>query len=217
MHDKKAGLVVPAYNEAKTIGNVLTVARESGVFEKIVCIDDGSSDGTSQIAATVRDITVISQKNSGKALAMMRGLTEIESPVICFLDGDLLNLTAEHIRSLVEPVASGAVLATIGIFKSGRGPTDFAQRVAPMISGQRCLRKDLLDDFRVWQTVRFGIEHALNDHLKSKGITMREIALPGVSHLMKEEKRGVIQGFIQRAKMYLEILRYNISKHTRTK
>lgn len=211
--DNQVCLIVPAYNEAKSIALVLQVAVSSGMFEKIICVDDGSDDSTSEMASRIESVCVIKQKNAGKALAMRRGLAEAnDTAIICFLDADLIELTTDHIKNLVEPVVKGASQATIGIFSGGRGATDFAQRVAPLISGQRCLLRSLLDDFDDWH-VRFGIEHALNDHLKKKGIHMLRINLPGASHLMKEEKRGFIKGFSQRIRMYYDILMYNILKN----
>jgi len=209
----KADLIVPAYNEERTVADVLSVARECGVFEAVVCIDDGSRDATAERAAAVAGVRVVTQTNAGKARAIERGLRECQSDIVCFLDADLVRLTTEHIKALVEPVLSGSEKATIGIFKGGRGATDFAQRIAPLISGQRCLERRLLDDFDRWDT-KFGIEHALNDHLSKKGIAMKRIPLPGASHVMKEEKRGFIAGFAQRLRMYWDILRYNLTSRS---
>ena len=208
-------LIIPAFNEEKSIESVLRTAVDSCVFSKIVCVDDGSIDKTFVRASTVESVIVVSQVNAGKALAMKRGLRESgNSKIICFLDADLINFTVEHVRSLVEPVINGSTQATIGIFSGGRGATDFAQRVAPLISGQRCLISSILDDFDIWN-VRFGIEHALNDHLKEKGIQMLRVELPGASHIMKEEKRGYISGFSQRLRMYYEIIKYNLTKRVK--
>ncbi|MEP0814378.1 MAG: glycosyltransferase [bacterium] len=209
---RTACLIVPAFNEAGTVASVLKVASESGIFSTIVCVDDGSRDDTADAARTIAGVTVISQKNAGKAMALKAGLDATSEPVVTFLDADLLNLKHEHIRALVEPVTSGTAKATIGIFKGGRGPTDFAQKIAPMISGQRALLRSLMADFEGWQSAGFGIEHALNDHLKSKGVKMLEVAFEGASHLMKEEKHGLLSGFVRRLKMYAEIARYNLRK-----
>ncbi len=210
--DKSVCLIVPAYNEARTVSKVLSTAVESGMFAKVICVDDGSIDNTYEAASNVKSVVVIKQTNSGKAIALRRGLKEAgDLEILCFLDADLTNLTIEHIKALVTPVMDNDAQATIGIFSGGRGATDFAQRVAPMISGQRCLLKSLLCDFNKWD-VRFGIEHALNDHLKSKGVNMLRVELVGASHIMKEEKRGFISGFIQRMRMYYEIFKYNFTK-----
>jgi glycosyltransferase involved in cell wall biosynthesis len=208
---QRACLIVPAFNEERTVARVLEVAHESGLFKRLICIDDGSRDGTAENAAAVPDVIVITQPNAGKARAMERGLRECDCEIVCFLDADLINLSTAHISALVEPVVNGNERATIGIFAGGRGATDLAQRIAPMISGQRCLERELLDDFDGWH-VRFGIEHALNDHLKKKGVVMKRIPFPGASHVMKEGKRGVFAGFAQRLRMYYDIVRYNVAK-----
>lgn len=210
-----ATLIVPAFNEARTVAGVLAAATAACVFESVVCVDDGSTDATAAKAGAVSSVTVIRQPNKGKALALKTGLAYVSTPVVAFLDADLTGFTSEHIRALVLPVLEGRAAATIGIFKSGRGATDFAQRVAPMISGQRCMFIALLADFAYWEDAGFGIEHALNDHLKRKGVSMLEVPLSGASHLMKEEKHGLLPGFARRLKMYWEIARYNLTKSRR--
>ena len=209
---KSAALIVPAYNEARTVAQVLDAAMRSRICDEVVCVDDGSSDGTANAAANVDGAKIVSQKNCGKAIALKTGLSETKSEVVAFLDADLIGLTPEHIVLLVSPVVTGKARASVGIFKGGRGPTDLAQKIAPMISGQRCLERELLIGFDRWDKTGFGIEHALNDHLKAQGVKMLEIELCGASHLMKEEKRGFLRGFAQRIRMYADIIRYNATK-----
>ncbi len=209
---RAAALIVPAYNEARTVAAVLSAAKDADVFREIICVDDGSTDGTGEEASSVSGVKVIRQKNSGKSVALETGFKAASAEIIAFLDADLTGITAEHIRKLVRPVTDGAAAATIGIFKGGRAATDFAQKFAPMISGQRCLKKELLEGFDLWHTAGFGIEHAINDHLRRIGVAMVEIELFGASHRMKEEKRGIIRGSYQRLKMYAEIVKYNITK-----
>lgn len=213
MDESSVSLIVPAFNEERTVADVLGTAHESGVFSEIICVDDGSTDDTSLAAKSVSGVRVIRQNNMGKALALKAGLSDVTTPVVCFLDADLLNLTVEHILALITPVISGNAEATIGVFKGGRGATDFAQKIAPMISGQRCLETRLLKDFDAWERVGFGIEHALNDHLRKQGVKMLKVPLRGASHLMKEEKHGVFRGFLRRLAMYLDIIKYNLGKH----
>lgn len=207
-----AALIVPAYNEARTVKSVLAIAQQAEMFREIICVDDGSSDGTAIAAGEVDGVVVVSQKNSGKALALFAGFSITNCPVVTFLDADLTGLTPKHIRNLVEPVIQEKADATIGIFKAGRGVTDLAQKIAPMISGQRCLKRSLLQDFDLWDKTGFGIEHALNDHLRKKGVEQLEVEFVGASHLMKEEKRGFFKGFLQRMKMYADIVKYNFVK-----
>lgn len=198
-------LIIPAYNEGERIADVIRTAAESNLFFRIVAVDDGSSDHTAQVARDAGVEVIVHQQNRGKAQAMLSGLKATAEPVVAFLDADLLKLKQEHIAALVNPVAEGMAKATLGVFRSGRRATTLAQKLAPMLSGQRCLRRDLLEDFNYWDT-RFGIETELNLYLRRRGVDQKVVYWDGASHVMKEEKRGWLKGILQRFKMYLDIL-----------
>jgi hypothetical protein len=51
------------------------------------------------------------------------------------LDADLIGLTVEHVRQLLQPVIDGESEATVGIFDGGRTSTDWAQALAPCVCG----------------------------------------------------------------------------------
>lgn len=198
-------LIIPAYNEGERIADVIRTAADSDLFSRVVAVDDGSSDNTAQAARDAGVEVIVHQHNQGKAQAMLSGLKATVEPVVAFLDADLLELNKEHIAALVNPVAEGRAEATLGVFRSGRQATTLAQKLAPMLSGQRCLRRYLLEDFNYWDT-RFGIETELNLYLKRRGVEQKVVYWDGASHVMKEEKRGWLKGIHQRFKMYLDIL-----------
>ncbi|MBN2082563.1 glycosyltransferase family 2 protein [bacterium] len=198
-------LIIPAYNEAARIGRVLDVAVSSGLFSQIIVVDDASSDGTAEAAGGYSCIVVRHETNRGKAQAMLTGLQHAQGEIIAFIDADLLGVTAEHLDQLVAPVRDLGEKAVLAVFSGGRMATTLAQKITPMISGQRCLRRELFDDFDGWNT-RFGIETALNDHILKRGVRQQIVQWPGAAQVMKEEKRGLIAGFGARLRMYWEIL-----------
>lgn len=65
-------LVVPLYNEAAVIGDVITQARHT--FPNIVCVDDGSSDGSAQRAAAAGAYVVQHPINLGQGAALQTGI-----------------------------------------------------------------------------------------------------------------------------------------------
>ncbi len=82
--------IIPAYNAASflrsTVESVLNQTRQP---EEIIIIDDGSTDSTLNIASKIDGpIRVISQENSGSAVARNRGLDVANSKLIAFLDAD---------------------------------------------------------------------------------------------------------------------------------
>jgi glycosyltransferase involved in cell wall biosynthesis len=198
--------IICALDEAPRIGGVIPVLLECGLFEKVLVVDDGSNDDTAQVAASHGAAVVSHAENLGKARAMQSGLAATSSPIVCFIDADLLHVTCEHLDALVKPVLRGEVQVALAIFSGGRTATTLAQKISPLISGQRCLRRELLDDFTGWNS-GFGIETEISAHLQRKGITQLIVEWEGAAQVMKEEKRGPVKGFAARLQMYWDIVR----------
>lgn len=198
--------IICAYDEAGRIGNVVSVACQSQLFSEVVVVDDGSHDTTANEAAASGARVVRHEQNQGKSAALRTGLTATQAPVVCFLDADLLHLTQAHLSQLCQPVLQSQAAATLGVFSGGRLATTLAQKISPMISGQRCLRRELLAGFEGWDS-GFGIEVAINDFLLRGGVQQRIVELRGAAQVMKEEKRGLLAGLAARLKMYWQILK----------
>lgn len=198
-------MVVPAYNEAATVGVVVRVALESGVGSVLV-VDDGSADGTADAAAEAGADVVRLGINRGKGGALETGALAATEDVIVLLDADLVGLRPEHVRALAEPVLAGEVDMTRGIFTGGRFSTSFAQLVTPQLSGQRGLRREALLSVPGLGDSRYGVEVAITRHAIRSGWRFVDVPMPGVSQVMKEEKRGLLKGLASRARMYGEIV-----------
>ncbi|MGE5675491.1 MAG: glycosyltransferase family 2 protein [Mycobacterium leprae] len=204
--------VIPAYNEEATIGAVVSTLRNVSLVDEIVVVSDGSKDRTAELARQAGARVIEHQENQGKAGAMKTGLDATSSPVVLFLDADLTGLCPNHVNSLLDPVVNGDADMTVGIFDDGRAATDLAQLVAPYLSGQRAVRRSIVEE--MFTKVpdagksRFGIEVALTRHVKDRGYRVKEVALGEMSHRMKEEKLGLAKGMAARMKMYYEILKY---------
>ena len=214
-------LIIPAYNEASTVGDVVRAAARSGIFSEIILVDDGSTDGTGPGYERARESfltktepgavplqmkLVTHPRNLGKALAMRDGLKLATGEIVMFIDADLIGLEPSHLHDMLAPLTDGSgYSASLGVFVGGRAVTTMAQKIAPFISGQRaCFRKDL-NGFTTWERVGFGVETALNRYLNKKDIKVRIVELENLTHRMKEEKRGFVKGFLARMKMYWEI------------
>lgn len=198
--------IIPAYNEAPRVTAVVLAALESGCFSRVLVVDDGSSDGTQPAASQAGAEVLRLEPNRGKPQAMLAGLNATQESVVCFLDADLLAVTTEHLQSLTGPVRGCVHKAQLAVFSGGRLATTLAQKITPMISGQRCLRRELLDGFADWDS-GFGIETAINDWLHKKGVKQQIVQWSGAAQVMKEEKRGLLAGFWSRLRMYADILR----------
>lgn len=200
-------VIIPAYNEERTVANVLKVVKEVDVLDRIIVVSDGSTDNTAKIAESMGVDVIILEKNIGKGGALKAGLDSCTSDVVLFLDADLIGLSKEHVLQLLKPVIAGDADMTIGVFSSGRFATDLAQRIAPNLSGQRAIRKELLDKIPNMDITRYGVEVALTRYMKMLNYRVQPVVLKDMTHCMKEEKLGVIKGFIARLRMYWDILK----------
>ena len=168
-------------------------------------VSDGSTDNTVQKALSW-DVQVIAlTKNIGKGGALTVGLKYALEENILFLDADLIGLTKQHIEVLIRPVLEGQVEMTVGIFEHGRLATDMAQFISPYLSGQRCLKKKWLEQIDNLAISGFGVEIVLNHFAEQNKLPIKIVHLPNMSHVMKEEKLGLVRGFAYRMKMYWEI------------
>ncbi|MHB8172289.1 MAG: glycosyltransferase family 2 protein [Thermincolia bacterium] len=197
--------IIPAYNEERTIGSIVKTVRQVPLINEVLVVCDGCIDDTAgaarQAGATVIELT----ENMGKGGAMMIGAQSTTADVILFLDADLVGLRVKHIVDLIEPVVLDGAKMSVGLFGKGRLATDLAQVIAPYLSGQRAMVRDLLFEIDSLEITRFGVEVALTNLVKKKNYPVVDVVLKDMTHVMKEEKLGLIKGFGARMKMYWEI------------
>ncbi|MGI6143102.1 MAG: glycosyltransferase family 2 protein [bacterium] len=203
----KVAAIIPAYNEGMRIGNVLDVLQRVPQVDEVIVVSDGSEDDTVDVALQY-DVTVIAlPQNIGKGGAMKIGCDYSKGDIYLFLDADLIGLQEEHVTALLEPVLFDQADMTVGIFGNGRLATDFAQKVAPFLSGQRAVKKSVLNGIDQMDATRYGVEVALTRYAENSGIRVKGVVLPDLTHVMKEEKLGFVRGFCARLKMYWEIVK----------
>jgi glycosyltransferase involved in cell wall biosynthesis len=204
----KVTVVIPAYNEENNIGNVLKVLVGIKTLDEIIVVDDGSIDSTADIAESYEIRVIRLKENLGKGGAMMKGAQLASHPSILFLDADLVGLKEEHVAKLIHPVIGENYAMAVGIFEQGRIATDLAQFLAPFLSGQRAVRKELFAQISNLDATRFGVEVALTKYAKDNNFPVKEVILEDLTHVMKEEKLGLIRGFVARMKMYWDIAKF---------
>jgi glycosyltransferase involved in cell wall biosynthesis len=199
--------IIPAYNEGQTIGNVLDCLIKIEKVTQIIVVSDGSTDDTAEVASTY-DVELINlSENVGKGGAMKAGIERCCNDNILFLDADLIGLRSQHVNDLIMPVINNEADMTIGIFKNGRMVTDLAQKVTPYLSGQRAIKKILLDKIPNIDISRYGVEVALTKFADKNSVRIKEVYLEDMTHVTKEEKLGLIKGMHARFKMYWDIVK----------
>ena len=206
----KTTVIIPAYNEETRIGAVLDTVNKCSLIDKVIVVDDGSHDLTADVSSSYGAEVIKLEHNLGKGGAMQEGIKKVkDTDLLAFVDADLVGFKAEHISMLIEPFLDDPELQmTVGKFTGGRARTDLAQKILPQISGQRVVRWGFLKTFPDLAHTKFGVELAINDFAKKSGVKTREILLPNVTQVMKEEKMGICKGLAARMNMYKDMLKH---------
>jgi len=203
----KVSLIIPAYNEEKTIGDVIYVAQKNPFVDEIVVVNDGSTDKTPIIAKKMGVNLINLGENKGKGYALYEGVKNSIGDIVIFLDADLIDLKTYHITELIKPIIEGEYLTTCGIFEKGRFATDLSHKLTPFLSGQRAIIRNLWENFKYDPEIRYGFEITLSDYFWRNKIKVKYVVLEGVTQLTKEEKIGTKEGRKSRIKMYKDIAR----------
>lgn len=115
---RQVSVIVPAYNAARFLGAALDSLRAQTFREfEAVVVDDGSRDGTSDVARGYPEARLVRQENAGVAAARNRGVFETQSEWLAFLDADDL-WTPEKLSLQIEcgeRDAAGAVFCDLQI------------------------------------------------------------------------------------------------------
>lgn len=190
-------VVVPIYNEVKTIDAVIARLRATGIPMQIVLVDDGSTDGTAeQLLRHAKDdaVVVISHpKNKGKGAAIRTGLDAATGDIVVIQDADQ-EYDPQDFRFLMQPILDGRADVVYG---TRYGHVD--RQVSPLwhewvnqsITGfaNLCLGVRLNDietcykmaSRRAWETIspnlrenRFGIEIELTARWVRSGMRLMQ-------------------------------------------
>jgi len=107
--DHRVAVIIPAQNEAPTVGAVLDAVRASdhlvpGLVSELIVVDDHSTDDTATVASRHGARVVTLEGPGGKGQAMAAGLAATTADLVVYLDADVTNTTAEFVPRLVAPL-----------------------------------------------------------------------------------------------------------------
>ena len=87
----RCSVIIPTYNRARSVGDAITsVLRQTMADLECIVVDDGSTDGTATLLASITDprLRVILGRHAGVAAARNLGVAHARAPLIAFLDSD---------------------------------------------------------------------------------------------------------------------------------
>ncbi len=186
--------VIPAYNEQIALGSVVLLVRQ--YVDRVIVVDDGSVDRTSEVAKMAGAEVIRLDENMGKAYALLLGLRrarELDCSAAVMLDADGQHYTRDLPR-LAAMVTSGEADLVIGsrfIDNKGKIPfyrqagqktlnifTNFGtqKKVSDTQSGYRALSRKALD-YLDFKSDGYNVESDMIAHFVAKGLVIKEVPI----------------------------------------
>ncbi|MEA2036025.1 MAG: glycosyltransferase family 2 protein [Nanoarchaeota archaeon] len=125
MNYKTLSIIIPSYNEKKTLLTVINRIKKQKTFnlrKEIIIVDDGSTDGTKKILKRLKGCKIqFHKRNKGKGAAIITGLRSATGNIILIQDADLEYNPNEYPR-LLSPILKNSCQIVYGSrFKSRKG------------------------------------------------------------------------------------------------
>jgi glycosyltransferase involved in cell wall biosynthesis len=153
-------VVVPAFNEAASVGALVRDLRALGAWREILVIDDGSNDATAEQASAAGAEVIRHPYNKGNGAAVKTGIRHAAGPLVLIIDADGQHRAADAVRlvshldeyDLVVGARSSAAQASLarraGNAVLNRLASYLTERPIPdLTSGLRAARRDRLVEF----------------------------------------------------------------------
>ena len=113
--------IIPAHNEASTIGDVLDRVLALRLDKQVIVVDDGSTDATADIAALRDGVLLLRKPNGGKGSAIRYAIDHIDGDIAVIQDADMEYDPAE-VPALIEPIERGVADVVFGSRLNGGKP-----------------------------------------------------------------------------------------------
>jgi glycosyltransferase involved in cell wall biosynthesis len=203
--------LIPAYNEAATIGEVLERIDALGLDCQIVVVDDGSTDATASIVEAYADgrphVELVRQPNRGKGAAVRAAIPRIAQDIAVIQDADMEYDPADVV-ALIAPIERGVADVVYGSRLSGGAPQRaymfwhlvgnrflslltgvlFNTTISDMETGYKAFRADVLRSLRLTQD-SFAIEPEITGEVCRRGLRIYEMPIAYYGRTYAEGKK----------------------------
>jgi len=202
----KVSFLIPAYNEAATIGEVLTRIAALGLDTQVIVVDDGSTDATAAIAEAA-GATVIRKANGGKGSAIRAAIAAADGDIAVIQDADMEYDPAD-VPDLIEPIVRGVADVVFGSRLRGGKPQRaflfwhlvgnrflslltcalFNTTLSDMETGYKAFRMDVIRSLDLREN-GFGIEPEITGKICKRGLRVYELPISYFGRTHDEGKK----------------------------
>ena len=203
--------LVPAYNEAGSILELLERVEAIDFDKQIVVVVDGSTDGTGDLvevwAADRPGVLVLRQRNGGKGAALRAGIPHTTGEIVVVQDADLEYDPAD-VPALIDPIVRGVADVVYGSRLSGGKPQRayffwhlvgnrflslltgmlFNTTISDMETGYKAFRSDVLKSLDLREN-SFGIEPEITGKICKRKLRIYEVPISYYGRTYDEGKK----------------------------
>lgn len=202
-------VIIPVYNEATTIREVLSHVQETPFEKQIIIVDDRSTDGTRDQLSALQDSNVeifYHEKNQGKGAAIATGLKHVKGDVILIQDADL-EYDPSEFPLLLRPILEGRADVVFGsrfvgyprrvLYFWHQLGNQFLTLLANMLNdlnlsdmetGYKVFTRKVADSFQI-KSSRFGFEPEFTAKVAKRKFRIYEVPISYYGRTYKQGKK----------------------------
>lgn len=204
----QASCIIPFYNEGFRVFQVLEVVTQIKSISQVICVDDGSSDNTSELIKQYWPTVelIILPENKGKAEAIRHGVQKAQNENILLMDADLQSINKEEVERAIDAIAHQnldmLILRRINapwFVKFDRGDI--------LLSGERIVKKKDLAKILDQKVNGYQLELAINLYMQKHKRAVRWMPW-SATNTYKSKKIGLVEGYKKEFEMFTDIVLY---------